>query len=105
MESRPRLAEATIACSLDAAAVPTLIDEWRALSAHVTGRTAVDHGVRLELDEAAPIDEVVRLVRAEHSCCRFLAFSITVDTRGVALEVRAPVEAQKVIASLFGVAN
>ena len=35
----------------------------------------------------------MRLVAAEQDCCQFLRFAITVDTRGVGLEVRGPADA------------
>jgi hypothetical protein len=37
--------------------------------------------------------------------CRFLRLAITVDTTGVAREVRGPVEAGSIIESLFGAAE
>jgi hypothetical protein len=39
---------------------------------------------------------------AEQDCCQFFEFAITVDRRGVALEVRAAAEAQPIVESLFG---
>ncbi len=48
------------------------------------------------------LPELARLVAAEQRCCAFFAFAITVDARGMALEVRAPEGAGAVIASLFG---
>jgi hypothetical protein len=41
---------------------------------------------------------------AEWACCSFFAFSITVDGRGTALEVRAPDAAQELLTTVFGVA-
>ena len=46
---------------------------------------------------------VIRLAAAEQDCCRFFGFAITVDDRGVALEVRAPHDALDVVHALFGV--
>jgi DNA-binding transcriptional MerR regulator len=93
-----------VVCTLEAGALGGRLQEWQALLAHVTRRTAIEDGVRLELDASAPLDELVRLVRAEHTCCEFFALAITADSRGMALEVRAPAQAQPVISSLFGVA-
>ncbi len=47
---------------------------------------------------------LAQLVAAEHDCCSFLSFVITIDGRGVALEVTAPDEAAEVVESLFGAA-
>ena len=53
---------------------------------------------------SVPIAELMRLVAAEQDCCQFFRFAITVDTRGVALEVRAPDDALSIVESMFGVA-
>ncbi|MFM2071566.1 MAG: hypothetical protein RLZZ623_1829, partial [Actinomycetota bacterium] len=42
------------------------------------------------------------LVAAEQHCCQFFTFAITVDGRGVGLEVRCPAAALPVLESLFG---
>lgn len=42
------------------------------------------------------------MAAAEQDCCRFFAFSVTVDSRGLALEVRAPADADDVVTTLFG---
>jgi MerR family copper efflux transcriptional regulator len=80
------------------------LEDWNRLLGFVTARSAIDGGVRLELDAGAPIDEVARLTVAEQECCRFLSFSLTVDGRGLGLEVRAPDDALPVVHGLFGVA-
>ena len=41
-------------------------------------------------------------IAAEQECCMFFRFAITVDTRGVALEVTAPVAPIDQVCSLFG---
>jgi hypothetical protein len=49
---------------------------------------------------AAPIREIVRLAAGEHQCCTFFAFAVTVDARGVALEVTAPADGQSLLESV-----
>ena len=71
---------------------------WRTSSR----REAIDRGVRCQFASDVPSDELMRLVAAEQDCCQFFQFAITIDTRGVALEVRAPVEALPIVASMFG---
>jgi hypothetical protein len=92
-----------IACTLEGGqAMDERLADWRALLGHVGSRQAVDGGLRLELTDDVPVAELARLVVSEQECCRFFAFAITVDERGVALEVRAPEGADEVVASLFG---
>ena len=97
------VAEVPIACTLPADAMPGRMDDWDRLLDHVCGRSAVDGGVRLDLRTGVAIDELVRLAAAEQECCRFFSFAITVDERGVGLEVRAAGDGLAVVHALFGV--
>ncbi len=94
--------EPAIACTLSAGSMKGRIANWQSLLAHVERRQGIDDGVRNVFDASVPIDELMRLVAAEQACCQFFQFAITVDTRGVALEVRAPADAQTIIESMFG---
>ena len=86
--------------------MPDRMAEWQALLAHVQNRsTGVDGAVRVELDDEVSIEDVARLVAAEQHCCAFFAFAITVDGRGIGLEVRAPEGAAPIVESLFGEAT
>jgi hypothetical protein len=76
--------------------------EWRSLLAHVERREWIDGGIRSVFAASVPIDELMRLVAAEQECCQFFRFAITVDTRGVALEVAAPDDALSIVESMFG---
>jgi MerR family copper efflux transcriptional regulator len=91
-----------IACTLPVDAMPGRIDDWAEVLRFVTSRSSVDGGVRLELDASAPIGDLARLARAELECCRFFSFALTVDARGVGLEVRAPDDALPIVHALFG---
>lgn len=93
-----------IACTLEADERPGRLREWRDVLVHVAGREAIDGGARLELDSTTPLGQLALLVEAEQGCCGFFSFAITVDGRGLGLEVRAPSGAQAIVASLFGVA-
>ena len=90
-----------VACTLEAAEVPVRVREWALLLTHVTARSVIDGGLRLELDQDVPVQELARLVRAEQTCCRFFAFAITLDERGLGLEVRAPAGAEDLLIMLF----
>ena len=102
---RPQAQDAPpIACTLDTAQLPGRLQEWEDLLTHVVGREPIVDGIRLNFDSTGLMDQVARLVGAEQECCGFFSFAITADARGVGLEVRAPAEAQPVVASLFGTA-
>ena len=95
--------EPAIACTLSAGSMKGRIADWKALLAHVDRRERVDGGVRAVFAGSVPIDELMRLVAAEQDCCQFFRFAMTVDTRGVALEVQAPADAGQIVESMFGV--
>jgi MerR family copper efflux transcriptional regulator len=94
--------EVPIACTLGPDSLRGQVEAWQALLAHAERRTPLEEGVRVELGAGTPVQELVRLVAAEQDCCQFMRFAITVDTRGVGLEVRGPADARQIIESLFG---
>ncbi|MET0910756.1 MAG: MerR family transcriptional regulator [Ilumatobacteraceae bacterium] len=94
--------EPAIACTLSAGSVNDRIDDWTAVLRHVDRRESIDGGIRSVFAESVSITALARLVAAEQDCCQFFRFAITVDTRGIALEVRAPGDAQLVVESMFG---
>jgi DNA-binding transcriptional MerR regulator len=94
--------EPAIACTLSAGSMKGRIADWNSLLAHVERRERIDGGVRSVFSASAPIADLMRLVAAEQDCCQFFRFAITVDTRGVALEVRAPDDALSIVESMFG---
>ena len=102
---RPPADDPPIACSLGSDSLRGRLDEWQNLLGHAVARRVIDGGVRVEFDGAVPAGELMRLVAAEQDCCQFLRFAITVDTRGIALEVSAPSDARPIVESLFGSAN
>ena len=96
--------DAAIACTLSSADdVRRRVADWQGLLSHVESRTAIDGGLRLQMSVGAPTAEILRMAEAEHRCCAFFAFSITIDDRGLALEVRAPEGARDLLAGVFGV--
>ena len=78
------------------------IADWQNLLAFVARRERIDCGVRCLFDDGVSNSELMRLVAAEQDCCQFFEFAITVDGRGVALEVRAPADALPIVTSMFG---
>ena len=105
LTSKPATAdEPAIACTLSAGSMKGRIDDWQALLAHAERRERIDGGVRCLFDASVPTADLIRLVAAEQDCCQFFEFAITVDTRGIALEVRAPEDARSIVESMFGAA-
>lgn len=98
----PAAGEPTIACTLSAGSMKGRIADWQSLLAHVERREPIDDGVRSVFAPSVPIVDLMRLVAAEQDCCQFFRFAITVDARGVALEVRAPEDALEIVGSMFG---
>lgn len=92
-----------LACTLEPGAMPDRLADWRAILDQARSRTTTDDGaLRVQFDHEVALDELARLVAAEQHCCAFFAFAITVDPRGVVLEIRAPDGATDIVASLFG---
>ncbi|MEP7111844.1 MAG: MerR family transcriptional regulator [Ilumatobacteraceae bacterium] len=94
--------ESPIACTLAAGSMKGRIADWQDLLSHVERREHVDGGIRCVFAASVPMPQLISLVAAEQDCCQFFGFAITVDTRGVALEVRAPAEALPIVTSMFG---
>ncbi len=93
-----------IACTLGHGEMGDRMSDWQAVLAQVRERSHLADGIRLTFGPAADIAEIARLAGAEWTCCSFFGFALTVDDRGMALEVRAPAAAQTLLASFFGVA-
>jgi len=95
--------EPAIACTLSAESMKGRLDDWQALLTHVERRERIDEGVRSVFAASVPMSDLIGLVAAEQHCCQFFRFNITVDTHGIALEVRAPQDALPIVESMFGV--
>lgn len=100
--TKTTIADVPVACGLRPDVLRGQLEDWHRLLTHAARRQPVDHGVRIEFAPSVPAVELMRLVAAEQDCCQFLRFAITVDTRGVALEVRGPDDASSIIDGLFG---
>jgi hypothetical protein len=92
-----------IACTLDAGAMPDRLAEWEAILEHASNRTSLGAGgVRVEFGPGLPVAELAQLMAAEQACCSFFSFALTIDQRGVGLEIGAPDGAEEMVTSLFG---
>ena len=103
LTAKPETGDTPIACTLTPDAVSGRLGDWSDLLAFATTRTALPGGVRLALDADTPVDRLAALVAAEQQCCAFFRFAITVDARGLGLEVAAPPDGIALIDSIFGV--
>lgn len=93
-----------IACTLGSASMPGRLEEWQALLAHTSRRDQIGNGVRATFAPETPLGDLIRLAAAEQECCQFFNFAITIDSRGIALEVTSPDNALPVLRALFGAA-
>ena len=66
---------------------------WQAALAAVVDRVPIENGVRLQFGAHTAIGELAELAAAEQDCCMFFRFNLTIDTRGIGLEVTAPPDA------------
>jgi hypothetical protein len=82
--------------------MPDRLQDWHRLLSFARRRSQLVDGVRVELDRSVPLTELAELVAAEQACCRFFAFAVTVDDRGVGLEIRAPADALPIVHALVG---
>jgi MerR family copper efflux transcriptional regulator len=103
---KPTEADVPLACTLDGQGFQSRIDEWHALldgpPFGAAKRLAVPGGLRIEFGSGVDVTELARLASAEQDCCSFFAFQITIDGRGIALEVTAPPDALDVMHAAFG---
>jgi hypothetical protein len=96
--------EMVIACALEPGAIRDRVADWAGVLDGATHRAAIDGGLRVELRADVDLADLGRLIGAEHQCCAFLRFTLTVDAERIALEVRAPELAADIITDLFGAA-
>jgi DNA-binding transcriptional MerR regulator len=94
--------DVAITCSLGPDDMASRIAAWQDVLAGVRERTPIEGGMRLVLGDDVPVAEVLRLAAAEHECCAFFSFALTVDGRGTALEVTAPPPAAAMVEAVFG---
>jgi MerR family copper efflux transcriptional regulator len=101
--------DTSVACTLSPDRMRDRLDAWNellgdktAVLGAVTTRTAIDDGIRLEFACGVDVAELAHLAAAEQDCCRFFDFAITIDHRGVGLDVTAPPDALAAVIALFG---
>jgi DNA-binding transcriptional MerR regulator len=97
--------EPLIACTLGPTSMPERFEHWQAVLANVRARVRTADGrLRLEMGRGVNLSELATLAADEQQCCSFFAFAVTVDERGVALEIDAPDHAAEIVSAMFGTA-
>lgn len=80
--------------------------EWDTILAHATGRETTGEGIAVTFaHDIARTAELARLLAAEYSCCSFASYHLTIDARGVRMEIHAPAEGRDALAAMFGIGN
>lgn len=98
--SPPADAEA-IACSLTAGQYAERTERWRRLVLAAERETVPGGGMKLRVPVASA-GELADLVVAEHECCPFFTFHLTLSGQYAVLEAHAPKEAEPLITAIFG---
>jgi hypothetical protein len=94
-----------VVCTLEAGGgdLAERLDQWRAVLGQASGREEVDGGIAVTFGhDIARTAELARLLAAEYACCSFASYHLTIDARGVRMEVRTPAHAPDAFAALFG---
>lgn len=96
------------ACTLEGGrlAIEQRVADWQKLLRHASDRRPIDGGLALRFDHDPELAAgLARLAAAEHQCCGFFDFTISVNGDGLRLDVRAPADAQEAVTDLFGAAS
>lgn len=103
MSPCPTTDDLPIACTLDPDAIGDRLADWKVALRHATSRSvAADGTLRLKFSAEVRLAELAELIAAEQGCCAFFSFALTVDRRGIGLEVAAPEGAEAMLSALFG---
>lgn len=92
-----------IACTLEPAARPQRMTDWRHLLGYANGRDAIAGGMsfRFPMDPKLAAD-LVDMAAAEHRCCSFFNFSLGITGEMLRLDITAPPGAAPAVAAIFG---
>jgi len=103
VRTAPPAAAPLIECTLDQPSMRGRIGDWQAVLARGVSRSPIPGGSAITFESDPEVAaELARLAAAEHACCSFFDFAISVTGDGLRFEVRAPVEAHDVLAAVFG---
>jgi DNA-binding transcriptional MerR regulator len=94
-----------VACSLPPGDVWPRVTQWRAHLAAASARIRIPGGVRATFPPGTDLAALAAIVAAEHQCCLFLSFTISVDALAITLDVTGPADALPMITELAGLAS
>ncbi len=97
-----------VVCTLDADGgnMTDRLGQWQTILGQATGREEIEEGVAVTFaHDVARTAELARLLAAEYSCCSFASYHLTIDARGVRMEIHTPPEARDALAAVFGTTN
>jgi hypothetical protein len=95
-----------IVCTLDADGEDLIgrVGQWQTILAEATTRETTAEGIAVTFPhDIARTAELARLLAAEYSCCSFASYHLSIDARGVRMEIHAPDEGRDALAAVFGV--
>ena len=94
-----------IACTLQPGEMPERMADWQSVLGSALRTLEPPTASRIEFARDVDLAELARLIEAEQQCCTFFSFALTVDGRGIALEVGAPDTATEIVSAVFGNAS
>jgi MerR family copper efflux transcriptional regulator len=101
--AKPEQESVVIACSLTAVELEDRLGAWEELLLRARRKLRLATGRwRVEFDEDTDVAPIARLAALEHKCCRFFQFAVTIDARGIALEVDAGPDGADLVTALVG---
>jgi MerR family transcriptional regulator, copper efflux regulator len=92
------------ACSLDEARYAERVASWRELCGDADPDYLPDGGVKVRFP-AERSGRVLELVAAEHQCCPFVTFYLTLTSGYIELEAYFPQGTEPLLTELFGAPN
>jgi MerR family transcriptional regulator, copper efflux regulator len=94
--------ELPIACSLSADQLGERLADWQSVVGTALSREQIEGGVRIRLPARIDVPALAGLAVAEHECCPFFTFVLTIGAHGVALVITAPDDARPLVDALIG---
>jgi hypothetical protein len=104
-DATPEAEGQPIVCTLEADGgdLAGRVGEWDRILGQATGREMIPEGVAVTFThDVARTGELARLLAAEYSCCSFASYHLTIDARGVRMEIHTPEEGRETLAAMFG---
>jgi len=97
-----------VVCTLDADGGDLVgrVEQWRSILSQATGRETVEGGLAVTFEhDIARTAELARLLASEYASCSFASYHLTIDDRGVRMEIHAPPDGLDALEAVFGPAR